>query len=259
MDNKIAYFDSVAEKYFQIYNEDTPGGYAFRVRKKRVLELINNSGGNVLDVGCGPGIMVKELIGMGYEYWGMDASLGMIEQCHKNFGQSKRIHFSTGDATALKFPDGFFDLAICMGVIDRIERCELAIKEMMRSIKKDGTFIIAFPNLYSPFAAWRAFVFYPLVDLLKSIYYSILRRPKPPSPLSSFVKLHSERGATELVKKYSGEVMDVVYFNFNICLSPLDEIFPRLTVWITGKLESCRAGWLKWLGSGFILKVKKCD
>lgn len=259
MENKVAFFDATADSYFQKYGEDSPGGYAFRVRKKRVLELIDNSGGKVLDVGCGPGIMVKELVGIGYEFWGVDASPGMIEQCHKNFGQTKRTHFSTGDATALKFPDGFFDLVICMGVIDRIERYELAIKEMLRSIKKDGTFIIAFPNRYSPFASWRAFVFYPLVSLLKSIYYSILRRPKPPSPLSSFVKLHSKRGATELVKKYSGEVMDVVYFNFNIFLSPLDEMFPRLTIWLTRRLERYSFGRLRWLGGGFILKVKKIE
>jgi len=259
MDNKIAYFDSVAEKYFQIYNEDTPGGYTFRVRKARILELIEKSGGRVLDVGCGPGIMVKELIDLGYEFWGIDASSNMIKECRKYFEMINSIHFSIGDATDIKFPDDSFDLVICMGVIDRIKKYELAIKEMMRVTKKNGSLIIVFPNLCSPYAAWRAFIYYPIINLLKSIYFSILRRPQLQNMLSSFVKLHSERNAIKLVKKYSGEVMDVVYFNFNICLSPLDEIFPRLTVWITGKLESCRAGWLKCLGSGFIVKVKKCD
>lgn len=257
MEDKIVYFDSIAHKYFQLYNENSPGGYAFRIRKKKVLELIEHSKGKVLDIGCGPGIMVKELTDLGYEFWGLDASPNVIEQCKKRFGTMDSVYFSTGDATKLEFPDDFFNLVICMGVIDRIEKYELAIKEMLRVVKKDREVIIVFPNLFSPYASWRAFVFYPLARLLKSVYYSILRRPQPPSTLSSFVKLHTERGAVELVKKNDGKVTDTVYFNFNIFLSPLDELFPRLTMLVTRKLERFFSGRMQWLGSGFILKVKK--
>lgn len=259
MDEKIAFFNVWADTYLQSYNENSPKGYSLSLRKKRVLELIDGSGGKVLDVGCGPGVMVKELVERGYEFWGIDTSPKMIEQCHANFSHKNSVRFSIGDTTDLKFPDGFFDLVICTGVIDRIEKYELAIKEMMRIIKKDGTVIIAFPNLYSPFAAWRTFVFYPTVNLLKLAYYSILRRPQPPSILSSFVKLYSERGTTEMVMKYSGGVIDVVYFYFNIFLSPLDEVFPKLTLWVTKRLERCHFRRLRWLGCGFILKVKKIE
>lgn len=257
MDDKIAYFNSEAERYFQQYYENTPGGYTFRVRKKRILELINTSGGKILDVGCGPGVMVKEFIDLGYEFWGVDASHKMIVQCQNNFCHLQQTHFSVGDATELKFPDGFFDLVICIGVIDRIEKFELAIQEMLRVVKKDGNLIITFPNLYSPFAAWRAFVFYPIINRIKPIYYFFLGRPQPKDLLSLFVKLHTEKDAMKLVKRYSGEVNCVVYYNFNISLSPLDEIFSRLTMWISEKLERYRFGKLKWLGSGFIMKIRK--
>ncbi|MBW8041929.1 MAG: methyltransferase domain-containing protein [Planctomycetes bacterium] len=256
-EDKIVYFDSIAHKYFQLYNQNSPGGYAFSVRKKRVLELIEQSKGKVLDIGCGPGIMVKELTDLGYEFYGIDASPNVIDECKKRFGTMDNVNFSIGDATKLELADNFFDLVICMGVIDRIDKYELAIKEMLRVIKKDGTLIITFPNLYSPFAVWRAYVFYPTVNLLKSIYYFILRRPQPLALLSLFVKLHSKRGAVELAKKYDGKTIDTVYFNFNLFLSPLDEIFPRLTVWATRRLEQCRFQRLRWLGSGFILTVKK--
>lgn len=257
MENKTTYFNSVADNYSQRYHMNSPGGYEARVRKQRVMELLDKSGCRVLDIGGGPGIMVQELNDLGYEFWGVDASPRMIELCHKNFRHTKGVHFSVGNATDLEFSDGFFDLVICMGVIDRIEKYELAIKEMLRVVKKDGNLIITFPNIYSPFATWRAFVFYPTVNLLKSIYYFILRRPQPPTLLSSFVKLHSEKDAVELVKKYDGKATDTVYFNFNLFLSPLDEIFPRLTVWATRRLEQCRFQRLRWLGSSFILKVKK--
>lgn len=257
MKEKIEFFNEGADKYFDSYYEDTPGGYAFRVRKKKVLELISKSGGKVLDVGCGSGIMVKDLVGLGYEFWGVDVTPNMIKECKKNFKNNQSTHFSIGDATDLKFPDKSFDLVICMGVIDRIEKYKLAIKEMMRVIKKDGSLIIVFPNIYSPFAAWRAFVFYPIVDFLKTFYCYILRRPKTSALLAIFVKLHTERGAIGLIKKYSGKVTDIVYFNFNIVLSPFDEIFPRLTMLLTKIIENSCLKKLRWLGSGFIIKAKK--
>lgn len=260
MDDKTAYYNSVADRYFQIYREKSPGGYAFRVRKKKVLELLDKSDkseSKALDVGCGPGIMVQDLVNSGFEFWGVDATPGMIEQCKNKYSDMKGVHFSVGDAADLKFQDGFFDLVICMGVIERVEKYDVMIKEMLRIVKNDGTLIIAFINLYSPSSSWRAYVFYPLVNRLKSIFYSILRRPQPPSQLSTFVKLHSERGATKLIRKYSGEVVDAAYVNFNVFLSPLDQIFPRLTLWVTERLEKYCSGRLKWLGGGFILKVKK--
>ncbi len=259
MEDKIAYFNTVAEKYFQEYHKDSPAGYAIRVRKKRVLELIDRSGGKVLDVGCGPGIMVKELLDFGYKFWGVDATPNMIEECNKNFENWSGVHFSIGDATDLKFPDKSFDLVICMGVIDRIEKYELAIREMMRVIKKDGSLIIVFPNLYSPYAAWCAFIFYPIVDFLKTFYCYILRRPKTSALLTLFVKLHTERGSIGLIRKYSGKVTDIVYFNFNIVLSPFGEIFPRFTIWLTKIIEGYRLEKLRWLGSAFIVKAKKID
>jgi hypothetical protein len=61
-DGSIPYFDSIAEEYFAKYAEDSPGGYAFRERQTRVRELLADTGGSVLDVECGPGIMVEDIL-----------------------------------------------------------------------------------------------------------------------------------------------------------------------------------------------------
>src|ERR1700676_2476175 len=39
-----------ADEYAQAYAEETPGGFALRVRRQRVLELFDQPGGKVLDV-----------------------------------------------------------------------------------------------------------------------------------------------------------------------------------------------------------------
>jgi ubiquinone/menaquinone biosynthesis C-methylase UbiE len=253
-----AYFDKVAASYFQRYYEKVPGGRAARVRQRRVLELLDKPGGKVLDVGCGPGIMVRELTSLGFEFWGVDASPGMIEQCYQNFGMIGHAHFSVGNATSLDFSDEFFDVVICMGVIDRIGEYALATKEMIRVLKRDGTFIIAVPNLLSPWAFWRGFIFNPTVALLRPVYYGLSRKPQKPA-MRPFARLHRELAYTRLVAAQDCEITDVVYFNFNLLLSPLDEFFPGLAIWVADKAEWLRFGKLKKLGAGFIVKAKKVD
>jgi len=252
-----SYFDRVAQEYASWYYAQCPGGYAMNVRQQRVLELLDRKGGKVLDVGCGPGVITQKLLDLGYEFWGVDTSKGMIEQCHQHFEKSDRAHFTVGDATSLPFPDKFFDTAICTGVIDRIRADESALKEMLRVVKTNGTLLISFPNFFSPYATWKKFVFYPTVALLRPIYYGLARHPQPPSLPVAFTKVYRMKKAADLITKYGAEVTDIVYFNFNLFLSPLDELFPHWTMEVTKKLEPLSGGNLKWLGAAFLLKAKK--
>lgn len=252
-----AYFNKVAEEYASWYYAQSPGGYALRVRQQRVLELLDRPSGKVLDVGCGPGVLARELLDRGCEFWGVDASPRMIEECRKHLGKNDRAHFGPADATSLEFPDEYFDAVICMGVIDRIPAYDAALKEMARVVKKNGTLLISFPNLLSPYATWKKFPFYPTVALLRPVYYGLAGRPQPPSMPSSLIKLYTARTAAKLLARHGVEITDVVYYYFNVFLSPLDELLPRWTARVIHRLEPLRFGRLKWLGAGFILKAKK--
>lgn len=263
------YFDAVAHNYFQRYEERTPGGYVLRVRRQRVEELLDKQGGKVLDLGCGPGVLTHDLVNLGFEYWGMDSSSKMVDECNKNFGHIKQSHFSVGNVSHVDYPDQFFDTVMCLGVIGSINDYETAIGEMFRVLKPDGSLLITLPNRYSPWALWRMSVFYPLVNILRPLYYRLIGRPQPPVlysgllkqvrevALKSFAKLNAEGDAIKLIARHAGEVTDVVYYDFNMLLSPLDEIFPRTAMWVAERLESCLSGKLRRLGSGFVLKARK--
>ncbi len=253
----VAYFDQVAQEYARRYQAQTPGGYALRVRRQRVLEFLEGSGGKVLDVGCGPGPIAEELLDRGYQYWGVDAAPGMIEQARQRFEQSDWARFIVGDATHLAFPDGFFDSVMCVGVIDRIPAYERALKEMARVTRRGGTLVVSFPNLLSPYATWKNFVFYPTVALLRPVYRRLTGRRQPPALPASCAKLYTAQRAAHLLARYGAEVTDVVYYNFNVFLSPLDELFPRWAMHTAERLERLRSGSMRWLGTGFLLKAKK--
>jgi len=264
-----AYFNQEAEKYDSAYDAYTPGGYALRVRQQRVLELLDRRGGKALDVGCGAGRMAAPLIDMGYEFWGVDAAPAMIEQCERRYHGSPRAHFSVGDAHKLEFDDAVFDVVICMGVIDRIQNWELAIAEMARVLKPGGSLIISFPNLSSPYAWWKNFVFYPAMAVVRPLYFWLIRRPRPSTLynrvdlrgrlllLATFARLQTARAVTRFFERQALRVTDVVYYNFTLFLSPLDELFPLLSLHISEKIEQWRSGRFRWIGAGYIIKAHK--
>ena len=70
----VEYFDAVAEDYLSRYRAVTPGGFTFRLRKQRVLKLFDKPGGRELDVGCGPGVMINDLLAQNCDFWGIDPS-----------------------------------------------------------------------------------------------------------------------------------------------------------------------------------------
>jgi SAM-dependent methyltransferase len=220
------------------------------------MELFDKPGGKVLDVGCGPGVLVSSMLTRGCKFWGIDGSQRMIEQCRQNFAQCEETHFVVGNAAALPFADGFFDAVTCLGVIDRIERYPLALQEMARVLKDNGTLIVAVGNLLSPGAFWRNYIYSPLVALLRPFYYGLLKRPQKPA-MAPIARLQRPSTYKKLAAAVGCAATDVVHFNFDLLPSPLDEWFPNLAVAVAEKAEGLRFGNFRWLGQAFLLKAKK--
>lgn len=247
------YLAEKADRYARAYAEETPGGFALRVRRQRVLELFDKPEGKVLDLGCGPGEMVEPLLGLGCEFWGVDPSPRMMEICRSRFADTKQAHFIQGQASQLNFPDAFFDAVLCMGVIDSMKNVKPAIAEMLRVLKPGGTFIATFPNRESPYVLWKGYIFYPVISLIRYV------RNRQVNNDATFIKrnLFTSQTASELVSAAGTRVLGVVGHFYNVLLSPLDEIWPAGTLWLNRKLEAKRDGKADRMAAGFILKARK--
>jgi ubiquinone/menaquinone biosynthesis C-methylase UbiE len=73
-------------------------------------------GARVLEVGCGPGhLSIRLARHHGFDVTGIDLDPAMIARARANAhrpGEGRRPSFLVGDAAALAFPDGSFDLAV---------------------------------------------------------------------------------------------------------------------------------------------------
>jgi ubiquinone/menaquinone biosynthesis C-methylase UbiE len=244
---------AAAEKYAQGYTKESAGGYALRARRKKVLELFDKPGGKVLDVGCGPAPLAQDLVNLGCEFWGVDPSEKMIEICRDRFGENKKVHFLLGEAERLCFPDSFFDAVLCIGVFDGLPHGAQALREMLRVLKPRGTLIMSFANLRSPYAWWKACVFYPALCLARRS----VGRDTDHSPIFVRRHLYSQKTASQLVSKAGTRVERVIGYYYNILLSPLDELWPAAALWLVKKLEEDHPALPSWLPVGFILKATK--
>jgi len=247
----VEFFDQRANDYAREYHDETPGGYALRVRRRKVLELFDQPGGKVLDLGCGPGAMAQELVERGCEFWGVDPSSKMLDIGRRRFRDHQRIHFLSGDAARVALPDGFFDAVLCMGVMDALGDRHRAIREMLRLLRPGGTLIVTFTNLSSPYAWWKNYIFYPLIWR-----WHALRARTVVSKLGGRA-LYTRRAARQLVQSEGAEVVQTVTNYYNVFLSPLDEVMPSAALWVAKKLEDQIWPRPEWIAAGLIVKARK--
>jgi ubiquinone/menaquinone biosynthesis C-methylase UbiE len=102
------------------------------------------SGMSLLDIGCGPGsitIELAKLVAPG-PVVGIDIDRTAIEQACKNAADNgvTNASFRTEDASALSFPDDYFDAACAASTFQWLRRPATAAREALRVLQPGGLF-----------------------------------------------------------------------------------------------------------------------
>ncbi len=100
-------------------------------------------GTRLLDIGCGPGLLLGQATARGAFAAGIDVSesgLSMVD------ASAPDAHCCLCNAEALCWPDAFFDFITCIGVFEHILQPEKALDEMRRVTRPDGRICIMVPN-----------------------------------------------------------------------------------------------------------------
>ena len=97
--------------------------------------------GHILDLGTGTGVVALALAERypEAEVVGIDLSPAMIEEAHRKLSpeQGGRVRFEVGDASALAYPDGAFDLVVLSNMIPFYD-------ELARIAASAGTLVLSF-------------------------------------------------------------------------------------------------------------------
>lgn len=130
------------------------GGNRFRQQEYRRLAreavaLGVPPGGKVLDIGTGPGFVAIEVARLlqdtGCQVVGMDLSRAMLALAAENAvkeGLNGVLIWREGNAKAMPFDDGEFNLIVCNDSLHHWEDPLPVFDEIARVLKKDGKYIV---------------------------------------------------------------------------------------------------------------------
>ena len=129
---------------------------------RRLLQLLPNYGGRVLDVGCGDK-PYQTWLGEVSEYVGLDVVPGPM------------VDVVVKQDEIWPLPDQHYDMLLSTQVIEHADSLEFALAQMSRVLKTGGTIILSFPFLYNVHGAphdYRRFTHHGAAKLLPG--YQIL-------------------------------------------------------------------------------------
>ncbi len=141
------------------------------------LEKANLQKGKVLDIGCGPGLLTKEVASRSQEFHVscVDISPYAIELAKKNCKNLRNISFKIGSVDNLPFADNGFDLVLCKDSFHEFPHPKQALKEILRVVKPNGL-------LY-------------LQDLRRDLPMYLLSRSIPPDTVFKKLQYYSTRAS----------------------------------------------------------------
>ena len=98
-------------------------------------------GKDVLEVGCGTGLILRRLAEFSRSAVGIDLSPGMLEKA-----RARGLDVVEGSATDLPFEDGTFDAVCSFKVLAHVEDIEQAMREVARVLRPGGRAVLEFYN-----------------------------------------------------------------------------------------------------------------
>ena len=129
-----------AEKgnYHVVLDHDWPYTPVYLAKMAYVRRFLNDidPATRIIDLGCGEGILVQEYKERGMNIIGLDLNY-------------ESAHVKRGDMLNTGYPDGSFDIALCLDVLEHLpfESQGKAIAEIARILRPDGIFLMSVPNL----------------------------------------------------------------------------------------------------------------
>lgn len=98
----------------------------------------------ILDIGCGFGRNIKELIGRNRKLFGIDCDRSVFRVVKKDLASYKNVSLFLERAEKLHFKDNTFDCVICMGnTFGNMSSKTKVLNEVQRVVKKGGKIIIS--------------------------------------------------------------------------------------------------------------------
>lgn len=140
-----SYYDEFAARYEARRRPNDPGGYHALLDDLEVdFALRYGNGGDLLEVGCGTGLILERLARSCRSAKGVDLSEGMLDKARE-----RGLDVKLGSATDLPYDDASFDVVCSFKVLAHVPEITKALQEMVRVTRPGGHVLAEFYNPWS--------------------------------------------------------------------------------------------------------------
>src|SRR5262245_20466155 len=117
----------------------------YAARRTATLHVLAPSAGEaILDVGCGSGLLLREIaaaVGNTGKACGIDLSNDQLSAARANCADLANVELRVGDIRDLPYPDASFDAVASIQVLEYLDDVSRALAEIHRTLKPNGRVI----------------------------------------------------------------------------------------------------------------------
>lgn len=224
---QFAGFSEVSE-YTAAYQDR--GAHYYQSRFVAVDSVLSYcTGGRLLDVGCGPGMLVDHVARTrpgAFTITACDQSAAMIDAAAAKVGERADVALSLGDVENMPFADARFDVVLATGVLEYVD-ANRALREIVRVLRPDGLAVLTMLNPLSPYRLVEWGLFWPARRLLGRLEAAAGVPPKRRHRARrTGIRALPARCLRHKIGTAGLRVEDVVFYDISYLVPPIDRLLP---------------------------------
>lgn len=145
--HSVEWTDEKVTRFWDYLGANHAGEFFSEKHAPDIAERLINAArpASVIDIGCGTGPLVEELVRRGVRASGLDSSPAVLEAARS---RTPNASFYLGTVESIPLPDESFDAATLIEVIEHLDdqRLTAAMTEARRILRIGGTLMITTPN-----------------------------------------------------------------------------------------------------------------
>jgi len=125
--------------------KNIPNSYQEWFKEEKIFLLKNiKKSSSILEVGCGDGRSMNDLLEISENLTGLDIDENTVKIATERFSKCKNVKIILCNANSLPFKNESFDYVICIGTFANFGETKFEVlEEMKRVLKKEGKIIIS--------------------------------------------------------------------------------------------------------------------